>query len=284
MIHKPSWLKVNIPSGENYKKVKSILKEGHLHTICEEAKCPNIAECFNHKSATFLILGDICTRNCKYCNVKQGKPKKVNLDEPRIVAETVKKLGLHFVVVTSVDRDDLEDGGASLFAQTVIEIKKINKKTLVELLIPDLKGNLQALKKIVAVKPDVLGHNIEVVERLFPILRPQGNYSLSIRLLKTVKDLNKKLKTKSGIMLGLGEEKKDILKTMEDLRKADVDFLTIGQYLRPNKDLAEVKHYYHPSEFEDLKNIGLEMGFKNVIAGPLVRSSYRAERLLKKKV
>jgi len=280
MRRKPSWLKVKLPSGKNYNKINRIIKNSALHTICHEAKCPNMAECFGHGTATFLILGYTCTRNCLYCNVNHGTPKKINENEPKKIAEAIKKLNLKYVVITSVTRDDLEDSGANVFLKTINEIKKNNKKIKVELLIPDLNGN--NLRKIIKAKPDVLGHNIEVTKNLFRKLRPRGNYSLSLKLLKNIKKINKNQKTKSGLMIGLGETKEDIIKTMKDLRKADVDFLTIGQYLQPRKDLAKVKKFYTPKEFKEFEKIGLGLGFKHIESGPLVRSSYRADKLKNK--
>ena len=280
MRRHPDWLKIKIGGGENFVKMKSLLRNAKLHTICEEAKCPNIAECFGSGTAVFLILGDICTRNCKYCNVKHGEPQSLNPNEPKDVAESVKELGLKYVVITSVTRDDLEDGGASVFYDTVTEIKKINKNCRVEILIPDFKGKIKSLKKVIDAKPDVINHNIEVVQELFPEIRPEGNYETSLQLLRDIKDINKNVKTKSGFMIGIGETKDQILKTMKDIRNADVDFLTIGQYLQPTKEHAEIQKYYIPEEFELLKKIGLDFGFKHVESGPLVRSSYHAEKAI----
>ncbi len=280
MRRHPDWLKVKIAGGENFVKMKSLLKNTKLHTICEEAKCPNIAECFGSNTAVFLILGDICTRNCGYCNVKHGKPLSLNTNEPKDVAESVKKLALKYAVITSVTRDDLLDGGASVFYETVNEIKKLNKDCKVEVLIPDFKGNLDSLKKIIDSSPDVVNHNIEVVRQLFPLVRPQGDYNTSIGLLKNIKKISNKVKTKSGFMIGLGETKAQILQTLKDLRKVEVDFLTIGQYLQPTKKHIEIKKYYTPEEFDELKKISLDLGFKHVESGPLVRSSYHADRAM----
>jgi lipoic acid synthetase len=280
MRRHPDWLKVKIGGGENYVKMKSLLRNSKLHTICEEAKCPNIAECFGCGTAVFLILGDICTRNCKYCNVRHGEPVSLNSDEPKDVAESVKKLILKYVVITSVTRDDLEDGGASVFHNTVNEIKNLNKNCKIEVLIPDFKGEIESLKKVIDSKPDVINHNIEVVEKLFPEIRPEGNYETSLKLLENIKRINQNVKTKSGFMVGIGENKDQILKTMKDLKDVNVDFLTIGQYLQPTKEHAEIKKYYTPEEFEELRKIGLEMGFQHVESGPLVRSSYHAERAI----
>lgn len=279
MRRHPDWLKVKIGGGENFAKMKSILRNAKLHTICEEAKCPNIAECFGNGTSVFLILGDTCTRNCKYCNVKHGNPKSLNYNEPKDVAESVRKLDLKYVVITSVTRDDLDDGGALFFYNTIKEVKSLNKKCKLEVLIPDFKGNIESLKKIVSAKPDVINHNIEVVQELFPDIRPEGNYKISITVLKNIKEIDNNLKSKSGFMIGLGETKDQILNTMKDLRKANVDYLTIGQYLQPSKNHAEIKKYYTPKEFEELKNTAINMGFKHVESGPLVRSSYHAEKV-----
>jgi len=276
----PDWLKVKIGGGEQFVKMKSLLRSSKLHTICEEAKCPNIAECFGCGTAVFLILGDTCTRNCRYCNVKHGKPLPLNIDEPRDVAESVKTLGLKYAVVTSVTRDDLVDGGANVFYETVKQIKKLNKDCKVEVLIPDFKGNIDALKKIVDSDVDVVNHNIEVVEDLFDDIRPDGDYKTSLVLLKNIKKINSNMKSKSGFMIGVGETEEQIVKTIRDLKEADVDFLTIGQYLQPTKEHVEIKKYYTPKEFDYFKNFALSIGFKHVESGPLVRSSYHAEKAL----
>ncbi len=278
MRRHPDWLKVRIGGGESFARIKSMLRESKLHTICEEAKCPNIAECFGCGTAVFLILGDICTRNCRYCNVKHGMPLPLNPDEPKDVAESVKKLGLKYTVITSVTRDDLKDGGASVFFETVREIKKLNNDCKIEVLIPDFKGKKDSLQTVIDAKPDVVNHNIEVVEELFPVIRPMGNYKTSLKVLENIKKIDESVKTKSGFMVGLGEDKEKILKTMDDLRNADVDFLTIGQYLQPTRQHAEIKKYYMPDEFNELKRIALDKGFKHVESGPLVRSSYHAEK------
>ena len=280
MRRHPDWLKVKIGGGETFVKMKSLLRNAKLNTICEEAKCPNIAECFGSGTAVFLILGNICTRNCGYCNVKHGKPLPLNTNEPKNVAESVKILGLKYTVVTSVTRDDLLDGGASIFYKTVKEIKKLNKNCKVEVLIPDFKGSLESLKKVIDSNPDVVNHNIEVVEELFPLIRPEGDYKRSLFLLKNIKKINNKMKTKSGFMIGLGETKNQILQTMKDLRKADVNFLTIGQYLQPTKKHIEIKKYYTPKQFYELKKIAYKLGFEHVESAPLVRSSYHAERAM----
>lgn len=287
---KPEWFRIKLPSGGKYELVKNLVKTNRLHTICEEAKCPNLAECWSHGTATFLILGDTCTRYCAYCNVKTGKPGKIDLEEPKKVADAVKKLNLRYVVITSVTRDDLEDGGAQIYAETMAEIKKSNPNCSVELLIPDFKTrsgkilkegylNIDALKTVIDAKPDVLAHNIEAVKRVFSMVRPGGNYDVSLQLLKTIKKINDKMPTKSSIILGFDETKEEIIETMKDLRKNDVDFLTLGQYLQPTMRHVKIEKYYNPEEFEELKNIGLKMGFRHVEAGPLVRSSYRADKL-----
>jgi len=284
--------KIKLPNGEKYNLVKSLVKINRLHTICEEAKCPNLAECWSHGTATFLILGDTCTRYCGYCNVKTGKPEEVDFSELKKVADAVKKLNLKYVVITSVTRDDLWDGGASIYVDTIKEIRKLNRNCKVELLIPDFrlrnndnknnmddKINIDALKKVINAGVDVLGHNIEAVRRIFLKVRKGGNYNSSLQLLKTIKKINKKIKTKSGIILGLGETKEEIIETMQELRDNGVDFLTLGQYLQPSEKHVKIEKYYKPEEFEELKEVGLKMGFRHVEAGPLVRSSYRADRL-----
>ncbi len=275
---KPEWLKVRIPSGEALAKIRS-LTEG-THTICEEAKCPNLAECWEKGTATFLILGDICTRDCRYCNVKTGVPAKVDYKEPDRIADIVKKLELKYVVITSVTRDDLKDGGARTFKQTIKAIRKVCDAKI-EVLTPDFKGDTAAIRSVLSAEPDVFGHNIETVERLFPVMRPQADYKLSMIFLKRIKEIDPKQITKSGLMVGLGESKEEIIKTMRTLKMIKVDIITIGQYLQPRPDLAEVKKYYTPDEFRDLKAIGMEMGFMHVESGPLVRSSYHAEEAFK---
>jgi lipoic acid synthetase len=276
----PDCLKVPLGSGQAYVEMKKMLRKAKLHTICEEAKCPNMAECFGNGTAVFLILGDTCTRNCKYCNVKHGKPLPLNPDEPKDVAESVKKLGLKYVVITSVTRDDLEDGGASVFYDCVKEIKKLNYDCKVEVLIPDFRGSKDALKKVMDSRPNVINHNIEVSEGLFPEIRPEGNYKTSLSILENIKNIDGNVKTKSGFMVGLGEARNHIIKTMEDLKKVKADFLTIGQYLQPTINHAEIKKYYTPEEFKEFKGIALDMGFEHVESGPLVRSSYHAERAI----
>ena len=277
----PDWLKVPLPGGEQYADIKRQLRQSKLHTICEEARCPNLAECFGRGTATFLILGDICTRNCRYCHVKHGVPLPVDAMEAEHVAESVKSLGLTYVVITSVTRDDLSDGGATVFNETIRSIRNIAPSCKIEVLIPDFKGDSLALNVVLDAGPDVLNHNIEVVERLFPILRPQGEYLRSLSILKGSKELHGRIPTKSGFMIGLGESMDEILMLLDDLRRAHVDMLTIGQYLQPSSTHAEIQKYYTPNEFEELKTIALQKGFSHVESGPLVRSSYHAEESMK---
>jgi lipoic acid synthetase len=276
MRRHPDWLKVHIGSGEKYSNVKNLLRSAKLHTICEEAKCPNIAECFGGGTAVFLILGNICTRNCRYCNVTHGQPSSLNVHEPHDIAESVQTLGLKYVVITSVTRDDLPDGGAGVFYDTVQEIRRLNKECKIEVLIPDFQADKDAIQKIIDAAPNVINHNIEVVEELFPLIRPQGNYQRSLEVLKTIKMKAQKIPTKSGLMVGFGETKEQILSTLQDLITAQVDFLTIGQYLQPTQKHAQIKKYYSPDEFQELKTIAQNLGFTHVESGPLVRSSYHA--------
>jgi lipoic acid synthetase len=269
---KPDWLRVSLPSGQEYFEVAKLLKRGNLHTVCQEANCPNIAECFGRRTATFMILGDTCTRSCGYCNVRHGRPRAVDSEEPKRVARAVRELGLRYAVVTSVTRDDLDDGGAGVFAETIREIRIHDPECRIEVLIPDLGGDGRALQKVTDAKPDIINHNIEVVERLFPAARPQGDYQRSLNLLKEAKKCSV---TKSGFMLGLGETGEEVVKTMEDLCSV-TNILTIGQYLQPTRDHLPVVRYYTPKEFDEFKEIGEGMGFRHVESGPLVRSSYHA--------
>ncbi len=273
-LPKPAWLKVPFPSGSVHSQVRALLGENSLHTICQEANCPNMAECFGQKNAAFMILGDTCTRNCKYCAVKKGVPKGVDCTEPEHLLNAVLALGLNYVTITSPTRDDLPDGGASHFAECISTIRAKLPNCKIEVLIPDFKGNHDALKTIILAKPDIINHNIEVVERLFPIVRAGGDYSCSIQLLKQVSKSG--ITTKSGMMLGLGESNKEILATFSDLRDAGVSLLSIGQYLRPTRKHYPVQKYYTPQEFAEFKKKGEAMGFSHVESGPLVRSSYHA--------
>jgi len=275
-MHLPSWIKVKSYDKEAYIKTKNIIERYNLHAICIEADCPNRYECFSKGTATFMILGDVCTRNCLYCNVKKGKPKGVDKSETKRIAMAVKKLDLRYVVITCVTRDDLPDGGAEQFVDTINEIRKAKPNSKIELLISDLNGNWEALKKIVDAKPDVINHNIEVVRELFKKLRPKGSYDLSLSLLKKIKEINPEIKTKSGFMVGFGESKKQIVQTLKDLRKAKCNIVTIGQYLQPSTSHFEVKKYYAPNEFKKIEKAAKAMGFEKVMAGPLVRSSYHA--------
>ncbi|NPA14615.1 MAG: lipoyl synthase [Aquificae bacterium] len=258
-------------------EVKQILRKGKLHTVCEESKCPNIGECFGNHTATFLILGKVCTRGCRYCSVKKGGPYlPPDPDEPKNLAKAAKKLGLKYVVITSVTRDDLPDGGASHFAACIRELKKEIPNVGVEVLTPDFKGSTRALETVLKEEPTVFNCNIETVERLYPKIRLGGSYHWTLKLLKHSKEFNPKILTKSGLIIGLGETWEDIVKTLEDLRKVDCDILTVGQYLQPTKAQMEVVKEYTPSEFEKIKDLALEMGFKHVFVGRWVRSSYRA--------
>jgi len=265
---------------KNYVKTKRLIDNLKLNTICIEANCPNRYECFSKKRATFLILGDTCTRNCLYCKVKKGTPGKVDLEEPKRISLATKILGLKYAVITSVTRDDLKDGGAKQFAMSVREIREINPNCKIELLIPDFNGNLNALKEIVDSNPNVINHNIEVVKELFKKLRPKGNYALSLKLLSKIKELNPKIKTKSGFMVGFGESIEQIFRTIDDLYNSECDILTIGQYLQPSTKHFKVKKHYSKKEFDNFKRYAESIGFKKVFSGFFVRSSYRASEFL----
>ena len=271
----PPWFKVRMPGGPNFIHLRNLLRGGELHTVCEEARCPNIGECWERGTATFMILGDICTRACRYCAVTSGKPLGLDMEEPDRLARTVERLGLRYTVITSVNRDDLPDGGAFIFAQCVLKIRERMPDTRVETLIPDFRGN--GLKTMIRARPDVLNHNIETVRRVFHGVRPKGDYDYSLELLRQVKDLDPGMVTKSGMMVGLGESWEEILETMDDLRAVDCDLLTIGQYLRPSQKHAPVDRFYTPQEFAELRDEGMRRGFRHVAAGPLVRSSYHAD-------
>jgi len=275
---KPEWLKIRPPSGEKYLMIKG-LKEGlELHTVCEEAHCPNIYECWGGGTATFMVMGDLCTRHCRFCAVKSGRPNGY-LDplEPVKLAYAIRRMNLRYVVVTSVDRDDLEDGGASHFAACIREIRRLNPSIYIEVLIPDFRDDVEALKRVVEARPHVVAHNIETVRRLTPAVRdPRAGYDQSLAVLENIKKLDGGIYTKSSIMLGLGETKEEVVSAMEDLRRVGVDFLTIGQYLQPSKGHIPVKEYVHPDVFEEYRLIGESLGFKYVASGPLVRSSYKA--------
>ncbi len=266
-----------MPSGDNYTELKRLMRNLQLHTVCEEARCPNIGECWNSRTATFMILGDVCTRRCMFCAVKKGAPGGiVDIDEPRRLGEAVGHLKLEHVVITSVNRDDLTDGGAGIFAECIAEARKHRPGCTVEVLIPDLEGNWDALAVIVKARPEVLNHNTETVPRLYRRVRPYANYQQTLNLLRTSKQLDAQMLTKSGLMVGLGETVTELLETMEDLRNTDCDILTVGQYLSPSSRHLPIQRYYTPEEFEELKEAGIEMGFRHVESGPLVRSSYHA--------
>lgn len=275
---KPDWLKIKIPSGSTYTRLKKIIKNNNLHTVCLEARCPNQGECFCNGTATFLILGNTCTRNCHYCSVTKGTPIETNIIEPKKIANAVKELNLKYAVITSVTRDDLADGGAALFAQTVSEIKKTSPDCKVEVLIPDFKSDYKtALDKLFKAKPSVINHNIEVVRKYYSALRPLGNYDLSLSILRYINENN--YTAKSGLMVGFGENLEDIKATFDDLLKNGCSILTVGQYLQSSKANYPVTKYYNPDEFEEIKEIALKMGFSKVMSGALVRSSYHAEFL-----
>ncbi len=273
---------VKSPLSEEVLHIKKLLRRLDLNTVCEEAKCPNTGECFSKKTATFMILGDICTRNCPFCSINHGKPNPPNPLEPLNIAKAVSMLGLKHVVITSVDRDDLEDGGASHFVNVIKKIREINKNCTVEILIPDFKGNLESLKIIVDAKPEIINHNIETVKELYKIARPQSNYNRSLQLLKNIKKFNRNILTKSGFMVGLGETKEQIINLMEDLYKSNVDIITIGQYLQPTKNNLPVVRYYSDEEFKELEKVGYKIGFKFVFSGKLVRSSFNAFEVFQK--
>ena len=273
---KPSWLKVKAPGGPTYLGLKHMMRDLKLHTVCEEAHCPNIGECWEHKAATFMILGDVCTRNCAYCAVAHGTPAALDLDEPVRLAEAVAQMGLRHVVITSVDRDDLPTGGAEMFARCVTEIRRRVPETSIEVLIPDFKGNATALRIVVEARPDILNHNLETIERLYRIARPGGRYPRALELLRRAKELDPSLLTKSGMICGLGEDWDELLGAMRDLRAQQVDLLTLGQYLRPSDEHLPIARWYTPDEFAELRRFGMALGYRHVEAGPLVRSSYHA--------
>lgn len=275
IVRHPSWLKIKLPGGEGFTKIKAIIDDNKVNTVCTEARCPNKAECWGKGVFTFLILGDICTRNCSFCGVISGRPTQTDYDEPFRVAKISKELDLKYVVITSVDRDDLEDGGSSIFAKTIELVRLENPFCRIEVLIPDFKGDERSLDKIITVKPDVLAHNLETVHRLYSRVKRKSNYENSLKVLDYSKQNG--MITKSGFMVGLGETEDDILDLMEDLRKVKCDILTIGQYLQPSGKQLKVEKYYTPEEFEKLKEIGLKKGFGKVESGPFVRSSYHAE-------
>jgi lipoic acid synthetase len=276
---KPAWLRRPIPDPAALANMKGLMDGLQLHTVCESAHCPNKGDCFARKTATFMILGDVCTRNCRFCAVKHGQPGPPDVNEPKHIVEAVDKLGLKYVVVTSVTRDDLPDGGADQFAKVVEAIRAYDPGIKTEVLIPDFQGSLPALEVVVASRPNVLNHNVETVPRLYPQVRPQADYERSLRLQKQAKSMGGGILTKSGLMVGLGEQYQEIIKVMEDLRAVDCDFLTIGQYLQPSKDRHEVVRFVPPEEFEEYKKAGLAMGFLGVASAPYVRSSFQADKM-----
>ena len=278
-LRKPPWLKKRIPPFQDLQKVKSILSETDLHTVCQEARCPNMGECFFRGTATFLILGRFCTRSCGFCAVERDAPAPPDEAEPERVAQAVQKMGIHYVVITSVTRDDLPDGGASSFAKTIRAIRALNAKIKVEVLIPDFKGDLRSLEAVLKECPEVLNHNIETISRLYPRVRPLADYKRSLNLLKRSKEDCPHIPTKSGFMLGLGETQEEVLELLRDLREAGCDFLTIGQYLQPRQDRLPVVRFIPPEEFEEYKRKGEEMGFRAVASGPFVRSSFHASEM-----
>ncbi|MGM0498183.1 MAG: lipoyl synthase [Bacteroidota bacterium] len=275
----PRWMKMQMPKGETYSRMKNTVDKHHLHTICTSGKCPNIGECWNRGTATFMILGEICTRSCKFCGVKTGKPLPPDKNEPKKIARTVKIMGIKHAVITSVDRDDLEDGGAKIWAETVQEIKKLDQEITIETLIPDFNGNTDLINMVIDSQPEVISHNLETVERLTPQIRTKAKYDTSLNVIKHIAESG--INAKSGIMLGLGETEDEIYQTMDDLLAVGCKIFTIGQYLQPTVDHLEVKNFVEPEKFEEYKEIGLQKGFSYVESSPLVRSSYHADKHVK---
>jgi len=277
-LRKPEWIRVRAGGGDRFTEIKQILREKNLHTVCEEASCPNIGECFGHGTATFMIMGDLCTRRCPFCDVAHGRPKPLDPDEPRHLGETIAALNLKYVVVTSVDRDDLRDGGARHFVECIRAVRQLSPATKIEILTPDFRGRLdRALEILDAGPPDVMNHNLETVPRLYKAARPGSDYAHSLRLLQQFKAAHPHVPTKSGIMVGLGETNEEILETLRDLRAHDVDMLTVGQYLQPSKHHLPVLRFVHPDEFAMFEREAIAMGFVNAACGPMVRSSYHAD-------
>lgn len=273
---RPEWLKVRAPGGEDYARVKSMMRSKALHTVCEEARCPNITECWNAGTATFMIHGDTCTRSCGFCAVKTGRPLAVDTDEPRRVAEAVASMNLKHCVITSVNRDEMKDGGSAIWAETILRTRELSPNTTIEVLIPDFKGNMENLQRVIDARPNILNHNTETVPRLYRHVRPQGKFHWTLEVLRESK--RQGMRTKTGVMLGLGETPTEVLEVMKELRGVNVDILTLGQYLQPTKNHLPVDRFVHPDEFAHYRKVGLEMGFAVVESGPLVRSSYHAER------
>lgn len=278
-LSKPDWLKKRIPKSEKYLKNLKLIKSNSLNTVCSNANCPNIEECFEKNKATFIILGNNCTRNCRYCNISNEKPEKIDTDEPENISKAIKLLNLNYVVITSVTRDDLDDGGSNHFADIVNKIKADNADIKIELLIPDFRNNTESIELICNLGVEVINHNIETAKELFPVIRPMGNYETSINVLKKIKMSRPKQLTKSGLMIGLGETREQIIACIKDLNNANIDILTIGQYMQPSKKHYPVKKYYTPEEFEELRSIAEDIGIRHVFSAPLVRSSYGAEKI-----
>ena len=281
-LRKPPWLKRKLFHGANYTEVRGLLKKGRLHTVCQEAHCPNLGECFSRKTATFLILGDRCTRHCHFCAVKHAQPNPLDRQEPERVAKTAQKLGLRYIVITSVTRDDVADGGASVFAETITHVRKRIPNVMVEVLIPDFQGKREALDTVLRARPEVLNHNIETVPSLYPVVRPQADYHRSMDLLRYASRWDETVTIKSGLMLGLGESYDQVQQTLGDLRNTGCQFLTLGQYLQPSKKHLPVIRYVPPEEFDQWRHVALDMGFLGVASGPFVRSSYQARNLYEK--
>lgn len=275
-IRRPSWIKVRAPSGESYKDLQLLMRSKALHTVCEEAGCPNMGECWGSGTATFLMLGDVCTRTCGFCDVQHGRPGFLDWEEPERVAQAVMKMGLKHAVITSVNRDERRDGGAPIFAMVIRRIRQLHPGCSIEVLIPDFKGRAEALRIVMAARPEILNHNVETVPRMFKQVQPQDRYAWSQSILTTAKQINPEVLTKSGIMVGLGESYEEVQATMRDLRAWSVDILTIGQYLQPSRKHLPIERYYTPDEFTALRDYGLDLGFRWVESSPLVRSSYRA--------
>ncbi|MCU0331077.1 MAG: lipoyl synthase [Candidatus Kapabacteria bacterium] len=273
---RPEWLKVRAPGGEDYARIKTMMRAKALHTVCEEARCPNITECWNAGTATFMINGDTCTRSCGFCAVKTGRPLPLDWDEPNRVAEAVRSMSLKHAVITSVNRDELKDGGSEIWAATIKAVRDASPDTTIEVLVPDFKGNVDNMRRVCDAKPDILNHNTETVPRLYKRVRPQGRYQWTLDMLEAAKSMG--MRTKTGIMLGLGETPDEVLAVMNDLRAVHVDVLTLGQYLQPTKNHLPVDRFVHPTEFKHYETVGLDLGFGVVESGPLVRSSYHAER------
>jgi len=278
----PEWIRVRVREGEDYKQLKQLVRDQRLHTVCEEARCPNIFDCWNRRTATFMILGDTCTRACRFCAVTSGRPSELDIGEPLRVAESVAQLGLRHAVITSVDRDDLRDGGAGIFARTIRAIRRRSPGTTIEVLTPDFQGDHEAIRTVVEAAPDIFNHNTETVPRLYARIRPKAVYANSLDLLAYVKELRPDMVTKSGVMVGLGETTDELLAVFRDMRAHRIDVLTVGQYLRPSAKHAPVERYYRPEEFVELKAAAVAMGFGHVESGPLVRSSYHADEQIPK--